>query len=501
MYCKTCGTNYNSMALYCINDGQTLAETSADAITLLNGESKFCANCSQPNQGVDNYCSHCGTPFYKVADHTDFDMLGSISSPAGMPSFSSQKLSLGEFIFAVRRGWLGSLISIILLFILSLIISSSVTAMVNRFIGEKLHMMGDLLGSSKLVGLTDVMLLTNLVSTTLKVDLGGANSASASLHIGLLVLLLVPFISLFLGGFIAAKRNQISDARDSFTLSVGIGAVYALFLALVSLFGGTSESLTIPLVQQGVHIDHSYSFFNTLLQGFFFGFLFSFSGALLGVGSYKITAHLRQASLYGESFHQAVSTLLWGVLVTLVYVVIVFSIKAEGDTPLWAWILLVPQAAFYLWNVAQLNTLSFSNGSTFSDNSEMVSVSIFQGINQMGEDANPMNPYIYFSFVVVLVLFLLAGSRLKKASAPLQKSLLVFSGTYALLMAVLVGVSKLTLQAQGRIPLLDSNEIPAIFGGFGVISTFFICFIVSAVIAFVGALFSEQLSLRKYINK
>jgi hypothetical protein len=91
------------------------------------------------------------------------------------------------------------------------------------------------------------------------------------------------------------------------------------------------------------------------------------------------------------------------------------------------------------------------------------------------------------------VLMLMAGNRIGKANTPLLKSLFLFSGTYALLMAVFVAVTKLALQAQGKISLLDSGDLPVISGGFGVISTFFICFLVSGIIAFVGTLFPQQL--------
>ncbi|MCY9692062.1 zinc ribbon domain-containing protein [Paenibacillus alginolyticus] len=506
MFCKACGTNYNDVVLYCKNDGHALTELITESYTLLSGEVKFCANCGDTHQTVDNYCSKCGVSSSSITEQNDFRLMGSTSIPLSTSVQTNHKLSLHEIISMTSRGWFGSLISIVLLFILSAVISKSISTVVNRYINSELKHMGGFFNAVssniKVLGFDDVMLMSNLISSTLKLDAGSTSSASASMHIGLLALLLVPFISLFVGGFVAAKKIQITRARDSFTLSIGIGVVYAVFLGLVSLVGGTSQDIPVPmgLVKGGISFVHSFSFFGALFQGLFFGILFSFFGALFALGSYRITAHLRQIANYGESLHQAFSTLFWGVLITLVYLFIVISLKADGEIPLWALLLFVPQGALYLWNIAQLNTLSLSGGDTLSDMNHFT-VTIFKGMQGVGDEADILNPYIYLSFLIVLVLFLMAGSRLKHASLPLSKSLLVFSGTYALLMAILVGIAKFSMRVQGKIPFLEANELPIASGGFGIISTFFICFFVSGIIAFIGASFSKHLSISTYLNK
>ena len=67
------------------------------------------------------------------------------------------------------------------------------------------------------------------------------NSGSVSIHLGVLLIGLIPLFALLLSSVIFIKNK---NAQDILHNSVGVGATYGLMLVIISIFSSTSSSIS-----------------------------------------------------------------------------------------------------------------------------------------------------------------------------------------------------------------------------------------------------------------
>jgi hypothetical protein len=188
----------------------------------------------------------------------------------------------------------GFVTAIVLISLLGLIINQVITKAVNKLIMERLSTLlftrFDFLDlffhpsqlQLKGLGFADTVLRANLVRNTITASAGSIHG-SISLHIIFFVVLVIPLLALSAGGFLSSKLSSASSRRDVIHIGAGIGILYALFLAVMSLYGTVISTILIPLTREGLKLTSTFSLIDALCHGFLLGFLFSSFGAWLHV--------------------------------------------------------------------------------------------------------------------------------------------------------------------------------------------------------------------------
>src|SRR5690606_23906693 len=97
-------------------------------------------------------------------------------------------------------------------------------------------------------------------------------SMELNVNFGFVFYILIPMLALFLAGYFVTTRNRNYSVGEKVQISLAIGLLYGLFLAIVTLFAGYSFEM------EGVEVSYKFSFVHALFNGFVFGFFFSFLG-------------------------------------------------------------------------------------------------------------------------------------------------------------------------------------------------------------------------------
>ena len=294
--------------------------------------------------------------------------------------------------------------------------------------------------------------------------------------------------------------------------------VYSVTLAVLSLFSGFSykhrfsddENLFFV-----INIANEYSFIQSLFWGFIFGFLFAGLGLLFSIDFRKTTGHLRKFTSYGESLHQAFSTLIRGHLLMFAVVFTILLIKAEQykdslyPIPLSLvslfekiYFLLSVQLSHYVWGLLHFTPLSFIFEDRDLGEYGRLKYSVFNGFSVNGdvsglgyleflltETTNDL--FLKLAYLIPLILFIWAGYKIAQAPHNLTFKLLVFSFSYALLMTGMASLSNIgfSFSGTGGFPYEGMVNL-----GFPLITIFFASLIFSLIGAFNGTLINKLLT-------
>lgn len=129
----------------------------------------------------------------------------------------------------------------------------------------------------------DVVLLTNLVGIKITAGLGSLNG-SVFFHMKLFSILAVPLFSFIVGGYLTSKINYMYTWTEVIWAGIGIGVLNSLFLATMSVTGGSTASIPIPFIKESIDITSRFSLIEALYHGFVFGCIFSLIGAWIHRG-------------------------------------------------------------------------------------------------------------------------------------------------------------------------------------------------------------------------
>ncbi len=501
MFCDQCGFENPDVNTYCFNDG-ALLRSKGEQITLDMAESLFCTACGFETSPRDLYCSRCGTA--KMAARTEgfIDPTPDTTSDptpkeADIKTYSEavSKVSVKIDRDQVKNGLAGAAISIGILIVLSIIIAAFVTGSANRAVQEVFaYELGLPIGADfKWLSFGDVAALTNLVGLTLKLNLAGLIGGTATVDAGACLLLIVPFIALFLGGYISGKRNKQSSTSERLIHALITGLAYGVFVGLFSLFAGTS--LSVPIYEGAFSLSLRYRFFQGVFNGFVLGFLFSLLGFLAEKGSLKSKAFLRGMP-YNEAVYQGVFTAFKGLGLSFV-AAMVFMIVYGYDLDLYSagpllFIAMGAQAAVYLWNLLTLNTFQISISEAYSRS--ILKANVITGRRDLAEliGRTSVPFYVYILALAALVLFIRAGSRLKGESKDgTLRSLAVFSMVYALFTAFVAGLANIRISASGLV-VSEFGLFSNLTAGFGILATLITSFVVSFAFAYLGTLIGKR---------
>ncbi|MCM3568998.1 zinc ribbon domain-containing protein [Neobacillus mesonae] len=530
MYCKTCGAENSESANYCMNDG-ALLKSHTVKFRKKAQSSAYCSSCGETISSLENYCQNCGESLITYGQEK-----GIVSKLTLEPvKEASPKVTLGKLpsfqLQHIKSVVIPALLAIIVVFALSFFALKSSERVYTGLMEDAMQEsdFGQYLGAEgqsmigKVVGVTDIFMMSNLQNPNITVkasgdiSFGGQESISVDLLAknGLLIYLLFPFIGLLAAGIYAGRKTRGLDLPNRLVDAAGIAIIYSIFSTIISLFAGFSYHTNLHQMGMSLSLEMNthYSFFKTFLITLLIGFVFSSFGILFSTNFKRITGHLSKMVPFGEAIHQAIAVPIRGILILFVLFFVYFmsliakfkeqlGFEIEG-TPL-AGLLdksytiitgLSLQFGTYLWNLLNFSSLTFT-GQEDQDKGT-ISYHVFTGIHGSGEDVESdlediaafitsydIGVYAKFALVIPIVLLIWAGIRI--ASQPnVMKSLVVFSGLYAVIMMVIASFADVGFSFTSK----ESTDDPYSFSmmlGFSPFSTLICSFIFSFVLAYAG---------------
>ncbi|MBY0097261.1 zinc ribbon domain-containing protein [Mesobacillus maritimus] len=532
MFCKTCGEKCPSLGNYCLNDGTYFSQERVDF--KLNGKRKFCQDCGTEGGSGQNYCLSCGADlklYTKKAKHAYQEPSNkeqatkrkSPTTPVALPKFSLENLKLAI---------IPAFISIVILTVISFGVLSMSQSYVTDLlltgdselseITEFLGVMGEETDAnvpdlSNIIGLTDIMMYSTLQGSTFEFEatssdgVDGSTRASIDLPNGTFLYILIPFVSLFIGGTVLGARNR--DKQGSLLgLNLSMAVIVAVILAIVSIFAGFSykAKMASEFFNVNIQMANNYSFIGTLLISFLFALVFGGLGVLFSRNYRKITGHLPDLMPYGVAVHQAFSTMVRGMTLLFVVFTVYFATKVhELKDSLGMFLagsgietLLEKSSLFVVSLSAQLSNYVWNllHGAPFhltaKDDGEEMSLgySIFKGLTSSGEqeseifflqqmlEGSSLGLSLKIALLLPILLFVWAGYQMAKGHENQLKQVAVFSLVYSICMGGLAHFTDLSFAVKISETGYGSEEVSASLGFSGVgvlIRSFIVAFFFS----------------------
>ena len=494
LYCKNCGTKNAEGSLYCAVDGSPL-EGPKENLQIVKGTPKFCKACSHPVDAYANYCVECGHSTGVVQEKKVLP----ISIPTSKKSHTysqsntntslSSVVSLPNLISASKFAGVAFVIAIIF----SMIGSKVMNSMLAEVMKSELYLPEALMKSIKLVSWSDVLMVTHLSGlkyTAQALFLEGGLTVKG----GLVIMAIVPFITLFIVGMLANRNQPNKLAIHRLQTAAFISAIYALVMAIFSLFAGVSVTIPDPSgFMDSITVKADYQFFQVLKNTFVLAILFTSLGSFVGLRANEKSAGSNVN--YGVSISQSIKASLVGILVSIILVAGIIGTNEETkDVSGGLNVVLSSQIGAYVWNMAHFNSIK----GTFSDYYEEVEISasflggakfIEGGYVEEESLSEEFGIGIYLFLLLPFAIYFLAGRKLRKA----QSSNILFEvGVFALSVGVVnvLLFSVLNFSVATSFAIFDGMENISL--GFSLVTTFIFFSIYAFIGAYVGVLSSKN---------
>lgn len=477
LYCSHCGMKNKENAQYCINDGASLLSV-VENVKVTQENHKYCRECSHENAPNALYCQKCGHSVEKVTEKEDGIAASTktVHSEVYVSNGNQDIISSVLNKHNLKRISIFNAISVVTLFIFSLIVSSSV----NTLLRESLRSdFGPLVDSIKIMSTTDVFMISHMTSLHYRANASMFEGVLETTS-GLFLLLFIPAIIFILIGFLMNKKVIKSSIVERLTICLSFSIMYGIIVGLISTFAGVSVDIADPTGFIGnITISSDYSFFESMFNALIISFVFTSVGAMIGVAKEQRFNNKQ----YGVSISRAILHSVIGLVFMIMIGAVFLSSNEElttgdevGD------VLLGSQIGGYLWNISQFGTLNFET--TSYGESVSASYSLIGGPKASEEEDEFKELFSELKWLWILVLIpiglhFLAGNKLRKST---QGNILFELGIYAIVFGVVnalfVSISKLTIDTSFD----DVFNATFGFSTFGtlVISTIF-AFIVSYV--------------------
>lgn len=501
MFCAKCGGALLEYGNYCPSSGCAVNEKIFD-FELKKENVNFCKCCGNGIDGQHSYCAACGASLYQPQIlRTTVQTIIRASSSLQRNGETNSFLSMCRELLSAHLLWQKAIIctaaSLGIMLILSLIIGATLSDELNGRIIDELNFPSEpSFDSINFIGPLEGILLSNVIGIHLSLK-SGMISGQISAHIGSWFLVCIPFLGFFTTTYFTVAKNNTLTIKKRVVLSIMVGIIYSILLSILSLFGGFSETVFLPFVEE-VELIYGFSFFYALFNGFLFGFGFTMLGTLAAKGLPYVTSHLRLTVYYGEAIHQAIATVFRGLALSIVALLLIILINEENafrKDDVGIQILALLQMGGYFWEMLNLSPIAVETRDTIA-----FSASVFSGIHA---DGNPLfleDRYYYsilLAFLIPLGLFFWAGRQIKLSGTHVTFSLLVFSGLYALCMMIFSFITNGHISMQGGLgSKLGSGTL--LEAGTNSFFLFLLCFIFSFVISYMGQLFTNHPTLSSH---
>ncbi|MFK2826628.1 zinc ribbon domain-containing protein [Bacillus sp. B190/17] len=496
MYCKTCGAANSEESNYCYRDGTSLTGSSSlNRLQVVNKETNFCPLCGEGTSSRENYCGACGHTLFSLAKkESAAAAIESVVVPAKNYSFSLSSFFTNFTKDRFQKALLPAVAAFLLMIILSFFVSSSMNQYYDSLFEEVFEMSpkemaetiaeetgAEIKAPGHLFGFTDVAMVSHLVPPTYTINAEGVlgydeGSFNGKLKIdsSSIILLLLPFTSLFVAGILYRRYMNDQSFSHFLTAAVSIGAIYGIFLCVFSFFSGFSYDLK---VSEGgdlfkASINTSYFFLAAFIKAALIGVFASLSGMLFSLDYRHITKHLEQLIPYGEAAHQGFSAFIRSfVLLAIIFIVIigtklnewkenVLDLSYMMDLPLssellektWSFAAFIgTQLGALVYSMLHFTPLAFKMNLDSIGSDIEIHYAIFGGFQDsfggmtqnldVFFDMNNIGLYLKSAILIPIAFLLWAGYSLAKLKQTNWQTFVIFSLVYSVFTAVLAAAS------------------------------------------------------------
>lgn len=421
---------------YYTNDGKNAQDILRDKITLK--QKSVCGHCeTENNEGI--YCKYCG----KFLDEVEYLKKG-----------KNTKAFKGD----IKNILLTSVTSVAILFLISL--------------GLKLLMSFNFGKLTNFINPLHIILGLNLGTINLNASTM-MNSGSVSIHLGVLLIGLIPLFALLLSNVIFIKNKKIQDILYN---SLGVGVTYGLMLVIISIFSSTSSSIS-QMINYGLSISYRYNILELFLNGFILGFISTY---LIG---YK--KKYFGENIYLDILKKTINTIL--ILYVAIFVILL-GIYIVNRSYLYE-LGLHNYSRNTIFILSQLSSyiLAFANIVPITIGNNKLSI-----LNIINGDLLFDTKLMFISIILLsLLVLILTGYNLRKEFKNSSANIvLIFSICYSIIVTILSSFS--VIYIGGNISLLQMNSYLAnTFMGTGMLTTLIISFIYSYIILKIGYTLSD----------
>lgn len=523
MYCSTCGFENPAGNNYCLNDGTKLKPHNA-RYSIDFSASTFCSDCGKNVSVKDNYCDSCGSALL------NYQKAGLMKPAAvkGEQAVSFPRSIKNHF----KTALISAIAGLLLVFLINWAVLAINEATYKSFLKEayggsfNIENMTDYFESTtdsnlpepgKLVGVTDMVMASHLISPTLSTSVGefmeDEFKREYKLSLGLVINLLIPAIALFIAGIFFRKKTKEASIYSVFYGSLSIAPLYGVILSIVSFFSGFSYEVKIE--ELSLDLSTSYFFLAAFLKGFGIAFLFSLIGMLFSITFKKATGHLSDMLSIGEALHQGIATFFRSFLIFAVIMMIavynglkrleIFAAESLGSSPLgllleksFGFILAAgAQLGVYAWNLASFGALAFTGKEDKDEFS--LAYSILSGLKPTGDysgsdmfemqmflDSINFGLYTKLAVLILAALFVWSGYRLAVKGNASIKSLAIYSLVYSVMFGLLTYLAGFHFSSES-LATEDSYHYEITFG-VSAMATFVKSLIMSFILAYAGTL-------------
>lgn len=433
--------NINNYSKY---NGDIIKQNNMDDIVISKIKENRCSNCNTENNDNNNYCKVCGKYLYDIKNTKQK------YKKINNTNFNNILQGLN-----IKNITLTALLSVLILLVVSLVIkvfisidASSISTIINPLHIVLAFNIGELQGySSSILG-----------------------SGATSIKIGMIIILLIPFISLFISNKIF-MRKEIKDLKDLFINSVCIGILYSIILLLISFISNIRLGSN-DILQYGISLSIKYRGMSILLNGFFIGFISTYV-----IGFKK---EYKSQNAYLNLLKISINTVFIGYISSFI-IMYIFELSDSGflyELGFYSYFdnvglnVMLSQASAYVWMFANLIPVSLNN-----------IVSVFSLLNS---DLLLYTKLIFGSMIALsFIILLITGCLIKQKYYKNDKIIIIFSMLYALVMGGLCIFTKIYIT--GNISLIEMNSYKSsISMGSNVFIVILISFIYSTLVSGLG---------------
>lgn len=489
MFCKRCGSEAHTNALYCQNDGTSLTDNK-DTFTLQKVHNRFCSQCSCENTTNSLYCINCGVTLSKISEKTASNVEGpAVLRGSSLPIHPSVGL-FSNLLTKRSAGYAG--LAIVITFLLSWITSIILNGKLQDLFASEWTF--NMIKDFKFISSTDIMMLSHMIGINYT---GSISILEGSLKIsgGLFILLLIPLLSLTLAGYLSNRTEPQRSAVERLIKVAPIAVIYAVLMAFISLFAGVSvNTADISILDEGMVLKTSYGFMPALLHSLILGFIFTTLGSFIGMSK---SAKQKGSNIsYGISIQRAVFSAVAGIMICMLIATSVINLKpefSEDEVPGAVKAAISTQVGGYYWGLTHFNTLSMEMVNPDGDKEE-ITYSIIGGLRDDSRefDLDEMESVIggmWYLLLIPLLLHIWTGRQLLRAQTNrFMYELAVYAMSFGVISAFFAYMSKLRIHSN-----LDENI--EVHFGFSFIGTFLLSAIVAFVLAYIGVMIFNRTAI------
>lgn len=422
---------------YCPKNGKTIRTIKRKSI-LKKVDERFCLSCGSKIEDINNYCKFCGALLSKVEHEKKAEVKGDVFD------YELNKISIKECISSIdfKAAILSSGLAIVFMAILMITLNQ-----ISASVAMEYYMYEDMMPSAFKSTIASIAAL-NLSRMIINIKAGFINAGQVGIAARAVIYPLICILFMFITTNIFMKKEKV---KNSIVINaLGCAFVYAILMLILESIGSYSVSIDSTFV---------FSVKFDLFIGFINSFIIGFIGAYIGLNKkFKINQNLNSYLFIKASITIILGFIITG-LVSTIYIVFMSKDSYLYDSF---------KDIFYYYDafIVILFIILFLSiiGSWMFALANFATLSVFSVVEyNIFSIAQAFAPELVLLTLIPMIMLVFIGRRLKKKYV--EDSLLpigVFSGIYAVLMALFAYASTTTISVSSKVGEVYLNE--AIYG-------------------------------------